>query len=78
MVCAGTTRENPECAVIGSGDSGGPLVCLNESENRWDVAGITSWAFNCLPEIRQPSVFTLTTNEEINKWIKDTMEKNTK
>ena len=60
------------CLFLLKGDSGGPLNCLG-GDNRWYLAGITSWGNGCA-EADAPGVYTRIT--EFDAWIKNTILSN--
>jgi secreted trypsin-like serine protease len=47
-------------------DSGGPLMIFNSNNNRWELAGVTSWGYDCY-EADFPSVFVRVS--EVSNWI---------
>ena len=62
MVCAGYKKGGKDTC---GGDSGGPLVVQNEDESYF-LAGITSWGLNCAKKNR-PGVYTRVS--EVVEWI---------
>lgn len=68
MICSG--REGKGTC---GGDSGGPLQCLDDTDHRWTLYGLTSWAVGCA-EDGFPSVATNV--HSLRQWVADQIKEN--